>query len=91
MSGLTGNLVSNHRIQPLCERHQVQRQPIRIMTLSPIVTSTRLAKYEVARSKELTKSSTSNAVHCPWFQIDQNSTRYIFTSAGFTIVNRDSL
>jgi len=40
-----------------------------IVTLGPIVTSSGLTENEVIRSEKLTERSSSDGVHCSWFEI----------------------
>ena len=43
-----------------------------VVTLGPIVTSSRLSKDKVVRSEDLTKRSRSDAVHGSWLQVHQD-------------------
>ncbi len=42
------------------------------MALSPIITSSTLAKDEIIRPKYLAKRTCSDRVHCSWFEIHQD-------------------
>jgi hypothetical protein len=49
-----------------------------VMTLGPVVSSTRLTKDEVIRTEELAKRTSSHGIHCARFEIDEDSARDIF-------------
>ena len=61
-----------------------------IVTLGPVVTSTGLTEDEVVRSEELTERTSSNRVHCSWFEIHKDSSGDITTTSCFIIVDIDS-
>ena len=61
-----------------------------IMTFSPVVTSTSLSEYEVIWSEKLTEWSSSNWVHCSWFEIHKNGSWDESTTGGFVIININS-
>ena len=61
-----------------------------VVTLGPVVTSTSLTEDKVVRSEELTKRTSSNRVHCSWFEIHKDSSGDITTTSCFIIVDIDS-
>ena len=61
------------------------------MTLSPVVTSSRLAKHEVIRSEELTERSGPNGIHGTRLQIHQDGTGDVLSTASFIVINIDTL
>ncbi len=61
------------------------------MTLGPVVPCSALPEHKIIWSKDLSKRSGSDTVHGSWLQIDKHSSGYILATAGFVIVNIDSL
>ena len=61
------------------------------MSFSPVVTSSTLAKNEVVRTEELTERSRTNRIHGAGLQVNQNGTRDVLATAGFVVVNIDTL
>lgn len=53
-----------------------------VMSLSPVVTSTRLTKNEVVWTEELAKRTSAYSIHGTGLKIDKNGTRNIFISRG---------
>mmetsp|Transcript_22833 Transcript_22833/g.34274 ORF Transcript_22833/g.34274 Transcript_22833/m.34274 type:complete len:314 (-) Transcript_22833:77-1018(-) len=49
-----------------------QFSSLSIVTLGPVVTSTRLSKDKVIRAEDLAHVTSANGVHCSWLQIRQN-------------------
>jgi hypothetical protein len=43
-----------------------------VVTLGPVVASTRLTEDEVVGSEELTKGTSTDSVHGTWLEIDEN-------------------
>ena len=62
-----------------------------VMTLGPVVTGTGLSEDEVVWSEELSEWSSSDGVHCSWFEIHEDGSWDVSSSGGFVIVNVDSL
>lgn len=62
-----------------------------IMTLSPVVSGTRLTENEIVRPENLTVGSRSNAVHGTGFKIHENSPGNKPTTTGFVVVDIDPL
>ena len=48
-----------------------------VMTLGPVVSSTRLTKDEVVGTEELTERTSSNGIHRARLEVDENSARDI--------------
>jgi hypothetical protein len=48
-----------------------------VMTLSPVVTSTRLTEDEVVWAEKLTEWTSTDSIHGTWLQIDEDGTRNI--------------
>jgi hypothetical protein len=53
-----------------------------VVTLGPVVTSTRLAEDEVVGTEELAKGTGTDSVHGTRLQIDQNGTGNVLVTAG---------
>lgn len=51
---------------------------LRVMTLGPVVSSTRLTKDKVVRTEELTERTSSDSIHCARLKVDKDSARDIF-------------
>jgi hypothetical protein len=51
-----------------------------VMTLSPVVSSTRLAKDKVVRTEQLTEWASADSIHGTRFQVDKDGTRNIFVA-----------
>jgi hypothetical protein len=62
-----------------------------VMTFGPIVTGTSLSEDEVVWSEELTEWSSSDGVHCSWFEIHEDSSWDESSTGSFVIVDIDSL
>jgi len=62
-----------------------------VMAFSPVVTSSSLAEDEVVGSEKLAEWSSSDGVHCSWFEIHEDGSWDKSTSSGFIIVDVDSL
>jgi len=62
-----------------------------VMSLGPVVTSTRLAEYEVIGTEGLTVGSRSETVHGARLQIHEYSTRDESSAASFVVVDVDAL
>jgi len=62
-----------------------------VMTFGPVVTSSSLSENEVIGSEELTEWSSSDGVHCSWFEIHKDGSWDESTSSSFVIVDVDSL
>merc|ERR1719502_1328052 len=60
------------------------------MAFRPIISGTGLAEYEVIRAKQLTKWACTDAVHCAWLKIHEDSTRHITSSCSFVKINIDT-
>jgi hypothetical protein len=60
------------------------------VTLGPVVTGTTLSEDEVVGSEELTERSSSDGVHCSWFEIHENGSWDVSSTGGFVEVNVDS-
>jgi hypothetical protein len=59
-----------------------------IMSLSPVVSSSRLAKDEVVRSEELTERTSTDSIHSTWLQIDEDGTRDILVARSLSHVSK---
>jgi hypothetical protein len=53
-----------------------------VMTLCPVVTSTRLAKDEVVGTEELSKGASADGVHCTGLEIDEDGTGHELVARG---------
>lgn len=53
-----------------------------VMTLSPVVTSSRLTENEVVGAEELTERTSTDGIHGTWLQIDKDGTRNILVTGG---------
>jgi hypothetical protein len=62
-----------------------------VVTFGPIVTGTSLTEDEVVWSEELTEWSSSDGVHCSWFEIHEDSSWDESSTGSFVIVDIDSL
>ena len=62
-----------------------------VVTLGPVVTSSGLTENEVVRSEELTERTSSDGVHCSWFEIHKDSSWDVSTTSSFVEVNVDAL
>ena len=62
-----------------------------VMAFGPVISSARLSKDEVIRSKDLSIGTSSHTVHGSWLQIHKNSTGNIASTAGFVVVDIDTL
>ena len=63
----------------------------RVMTLGPVVASTRLAEDEVVWTEELTEWASTDSVHGTWLKIDEDGTRDILVARGLVHVLELSL
>lgn len=61
-----------------------------IMAFGPIVAGSRLAKYKIIRSIQLTVKTRSHRVHCAGLQIDQYRTWYIFATTRLIVIHVDA-
>jgi hypothetical protein len=52
--------------------------PLGVVTLGPVVSSTRLTKDKVVRTEELTERTCADSIHCARLKVDQDSARDIF-------------
>jgi hypothetical protein len=62
-----------------------------IMSFGPVVTGTGLSEDEVVWSEELSEWSSSDRVHCTWFEIHEDGSWNVSTTGSFVIINVDSL
>lgn len=62
-----------------------------VMTFSPVVAGSGLSEDEVVGSKELTKRSGSDGVHCAGLEIHKDGPGDIPTSSGFVEIDVDPL
>ena len=62
-----------------------------VMSLGPVVTSSRLSKDKVVRSENLTKRSRSDAVHGAGLQVHQDGPGHVLATGSFVVVDIDSL
>lgn len=53
-----------------------------VMTLCPVVTSTRLAKDEVVGAEKLSEGASADGVHCTGLEIDENGTGHELVARG---------
>ena len=60
------------------------------MSLSPVVSGSRLSENEVIRSEKLSEWSSSDGVHGSWFQVHEDGSRYVSSSCRLVIVDVDS-
>ena len=68
-----------------------QLGPLGVVTLGPVVPSSRLAKHEVVRTKKSSIRSRPHAIHGSWFQIHQDGSWHIFASTSLVVVDVDPL
>ena len=68
-----------------------QKNTFSVVTLGPVVTSTRLSKDKVVWAEQLTVWTGTDRVHGTWFQIDQNGTWNVLAASGFVEVDVHSL
>ena len=61
-----------------------------VVTLGPVVSSSTLSKHKIVWTENLTKGTRTNWIHGSRFQINQNSSWYIFSTSGFIVVDVDS-
>jgi len=62
-----------------------------IMTLGPVVASTRLAENQVIRAEELTKGARTDGIHGTGLQIDENGARDILITGSLVEVDLQAL
>merc|ERR1719290_547331 len=67
-----------------------QLRPLRVVTLGPVVASSRLTKHEVVGPEKLPIGARPHGVHGPGLKVNQHSTGYVLPSSGFIVVNVDS-
>merc|ERR1719305_1673041 len=73
-------------------QHRVdQLGPLRVVTLSPVVTSSRLAKDKVVRAEELTERAGAHRVHRARLQIHEDRARHVAATGGLIEVDVDAL
>ena len=53
-----------------------------VVTLCPVVASTRLTEDEVVGAEELTEWTGTNSIHSTWLQIDEDGTRNVLIARG---------
>lgn len=80
--GFLSNNVKNG-INKLCS--------LSVVTLGPVVTSTRLAKHKVIRPEDLAIGTGPNAVHGTRLKVHEHSTRHKSTTGRLVIVDIDTL
>jgi hypothetical protein len=61
-----------------------------VVSLGPVVTSTRLSEDEVVWAEELTEWSCTDGIHGSWLEVDEDGTWYITSAGGFIVVNVDT-
>lgn len=61
-----------------------------VVTLRPVVTSTRLAEDEVVRTEELSEGTGADGVHCTGLQIDEDGTGNELVARGLVTVSTRS-
>jgi len=61
-----------------------------VVTLGPVVTSSRLTENEVIGSEELSEGTSSDGVHCSGFEIHKDSSGDVSTTSGFVEIDVDS-
>ncbi len=57
------------------------------MSLSPVVSGTRLSKDKIVRSENLSVRAGPNRIHGSRFEIDKNSSGDILSAGGFVVVD----
>jgi len=62
-----------------------------VVTLGPVVASTRLAEDEVVRAEHLTEGTSADGVHRAGLQIHQDGAGHIATTGGLVEVDVDAL
>jgi hypothetical protein len=55
-----------------------------VMTLRPVVTSTRLTKDEVVGTEKVAERTSTNSIHCTWLQVDEDCAGHVFVVAGLS-------
>ena len=69
----------------------VRSGPFGVVTLGPVVTSTRLSKNEVVRAEDLAEWSRPDAVHGARLQVHQDGPGHVLPTAGLVVVDIDPL
>jgi len=62
-----------------------------VMSLRPVVSSSRLSENNVIGTEKSTKRSTANDIHRSGFEIDENSTGNVFLISSLVVVNVEPL
>jgi len=62
-----------------------------VVSLSPVVSGTRLSEDEVVGSEELTEGSGSNGIHSSGFEIHKDGSGDVSSTSGLVVVDVDSL
>merc|ERR1712018_33574 len=62
-----------------------------VVSLGPVVSSTRLSEDEVVRSEDLSERSGSNGVHGTGLQINKDSSGNVLSTGGLVVVDIDPL
>jgi hypothetical protein len=74
---------ASHDIEDLID----QLGTLSVVTLCPIITSTRLAENEVVGAEELSEQSSADRVHGTGLQIDENSTRNELVAGSLPLIS----
>jgi hypothetical protein len=61
-----------------------------VVTLSPVVTGTRLSKYKVVWTEELAEWASTDGVHGTWLKIHKDGSWDVATTSSFIKVNVNS-
>jgi hypothetical protein len=61
-----------------------------VMSLSPVVASSRLTEDEVVGAEELTERTSTDGIHGTWLQIDEDGTRNILVAGSLICISSDS-
>jgi len=62
-----------------------------VVTLGPVVTSTRLAEDKVVGAEDLAERTSTDGVHGSRLQVHEDSARDVASSGGFIVVDVDAL
>jgi hypothetical protein len=85
LKAVTALSLTTNNIQNLIDKLST----LSVMSLRPVVTSTRLAEDEVVGAEELTERTSTDSIHSTWLQIDEDGARNILVTGSLARVNCD--